>query len=82
MPIYEFKCLKCEEYFELLMMNQNEELDLKCPKCKSEEFERVVSTTNYAMGDSGSGKNQSVSSNTRTCSAGSCTTYEVPGHTR
>ena len=82
MPIYEFKCLKCEKYFELLMMNQNEELDLKCPECKSEDFERIISTTNYAMGDSSSGGHQSVSSNTRTCSSGSCTTYEVPGHTR
>ncbi len=81
MPIYEFKCLKCEEYFELLVMNQDEELDLKCPKCKSEEFERIISTTNYAMGDS-SGKNQKVSSKTRTCSTGSCTTYEIPGCTR
>ncbi|MBW1749046.1 MAG: hypothetical protein JRJ34_11895 [Deltaproteobacteria bacterium] len=44
MPIYEFKCLKCEEFIELLVMNKDEEIELKCPS--------------------------------------SCTTYEIPGHTR
>ncbi len=81
MPIYEFKCLKCQEYFELLVMNQDEELDLKCPKCNSKELERIASTTSYVMGD-GPGKNQKVSSKTRTCSTGTCTTYEIPGCTR
>jgi len=56
MPIYEFKCLKCEK-------------------------ERVLSTTSYTMGY-GSGADTGVKSQTRTCPSGSCTTYEVPGHTR
>lgn len=76
MPIYEFKCLKCQEYFELLLMSQDKEVELRCPKCKSGEFERILSNTSYAMG--GSSK---VTSQTRTCSTGSCTTYEVPGPT-
>jgi len=78
MPIYEFKCLKCEDFFELLVMN-NDELELRCPECKSEDFERVLSTTNYAMGGEGGG---GVGSQTRTCSSGSCTTYDIPGPTR
>jgi putative FmdB family regulatory protein len=81
MPIYEFKCLKCEEFFELILMNKNEEAELKCPKCGSEEFERVISTTNFAMGAS-QGVKESASSQTRSCSSGSCTTYNIPGHTR
>ncbi|MFC1857104.1 zinc ribbon domain-containing protein [Thermodesulfobacteriota bacterium] len=78
MPIYEFKCLKCEEFFELLVMNKAEEATLRCPKCKCGEVERVISTTNYAMSTGQS----SVESQTRTCSSGSCTTYTLPGHTR
>ena len=78
MPIYEFKCLKCGEFFELLVMNKEEEVELRCPKCKCEAFERVISTTNYAMGAG----QTSVESQTRTCSSGSCTTYTLPGHTR
>ena len=80
MPIYEFKCLECEEFIEILVMNKDEEIEMKCPKCGGEDLARVMSTTNYAMGyGPGSGK---VKSQTRTCPSGSCTTYEVPGHTR
>ena len=81
MQIYEFKCLKCEEFIELLVMNKDEKIELKCPKCKSEEIERVLSSTSYSMADS-SGKSQGVKSQSRTCQSGSCTTYEIPGHAR
>lgn len=78
MPIYEFKCLKCEEFFELLVMNQDEEVELKCPQCSSDDFERVLSSTRYNVGTR-SGDSGGVSSQTRTCSSGSCTTYTLPG---
>ena len=81
MPLYEFKCLKCQAYFELLIMNKDDEVELKCPECKSEEFERIISSTNFAMGD-GSASGNKPSATTRTCSSGSCTTYEIPGQSR
>jgi len=81
MPIFEFKCLKCQAYFEILIMNKDDEVELKCPECKSEEFERIISTTNFAMGES-SGSNNKPSATTKTCSSGSCTTYDIPGHSR
>jgi len=81
MPLYEFKCLKCQAYFEMLVMNKDEEVELKCPECKSEEFERIISATNFAMGESSASSNKS-SATTRTCSSGSCTTYDIPGHSR
>ncbi len=80
MPIYEFKCSKCEEYFEILVMKNEDQVEMKCPKCKSERFERILSTMSYAMG-AGSGEKQGVSTQTRNCSSGSCTTYEIPGPT-
>ncbi|MBU4068406.1 MAG: zinc ribbon domain-containing protein, partial [Proteobacteria bacterium] len=49
MPIFEFKCLKCQAYFEILIMNKDDEVELKCPECKAEEFERILSSTNFAM---------------------------------
>ena len=70
MPIYEFKCLKCEEFIELLIMNKDEEIELKCPKCECDELERVLSSTSYSMAD-GSGKSQGTKSQTRTCGSGS-----------
>jgi hypothetical protein len=66
--------------FELLVMQKDGEVDLKCPKCRSEEFERVLSSTNYAMGGGGT-SGGGVKSKSRTCQGGSCTTYEIPGPT-
>lgn len=81
MPIYEYKCLKCQEYFEMLQMGMDDKIEIKCPKCGSEEFERIISTTNYSM-DTGSGAGQKGSIKTRDCSTGSCTTYDIPGLSR
>lgn len=81
MPIYEFRCLKCDEYLELLVMNSDEEIDLKCRTCNSKDMERIISTTSYSMG-SESGKSTGLNTQSRTCSGGSCTTYEIPGHAR
>lgn len=78
MPIYEFKCMKCNECFELLMMGQKDNVEMKCPECQSENLERVLSSTSYQIGTS-SGGNQGATAQTRTCSGGSCTTYEIPG---
>jgi len=79
MPLYEFRCLKCNDCFEILVMKKEEEVELKCPHCNSDEFERVLSTACYNMGSS-SGKSDSVSAQKRNCPGGSCTTYEIPGH--
>ncbi len=81
MPIYEFRCLACNDCFEILVMNSAESSELRCPKCASEDFERILSKTGYAMG-SGSGKDAGPTSQSRTCSGGSCTTWEIPGHAR
>jgi putative FmdB family regulatory protein len=78
-PIYEFKCLECNEYFEILTRSREEEIRMECPECRSENFERVLSTTNFAMGGSGT---SGAKTEKRQCSSGSCTTYEIPGATR
>jgi putative FmdB family regulatory protein len=80
MPIYEFKCTKCNDIFEILVRNAQEENDICCPRCQSLAFERVISATRHAVGESGgSGGAQAT---TRNCGSGSCTTYTVPGHSR
>ena len=82
MPIFEFKCSECEEFFEILFMSGDDAKEIKCPKCNSSAVERVVSSTNYAMGATAGQKNQRVEAQTRNCSSGSCTTYTVPGDSR
>ena len=81
MPIFEFRCLKCNECFEFLSMNQDDQVELKCPKCKSEDFERVISVSCHSVGGV-SPKGESAQRQTRNCPSGTCTTYDIPGHSR
>lgn len=83
MPIYEFKCTECEEFFEVIVMGGADDSLKGCPKCGSNSFERVVSRTNYAMGSGPkSGQNSGVHTQERSCSGGSCKTYTIPGESR
>ncbi len=79
MPIYEFRCLRCNECFELLVMNIQDTVEMCCPACHSEEFERVMSATAHHV--AGGSNSTGISSRTRNCSSGSCTTYDIPGPT-
>ena len=78
MPIFEFKCMQCEEFIEKLVMNDEDMVELRCPKCESRDLERVLSTTNFAIPPGGA-NSPGASSETRTCSSGSCTTFNIPG---
>jgi putative FmdB family regulatory protein len=79
MPIYEFRCLNCQDLFEMLVMNLDEQKTAKCPKCNTEKTERVMSTTNFSVSGGGGGAHSGPSAQTRNCSGGSCTTYDIPG---
>lgn len=79
MPIYEFKCLKCEEYMEILVMGSDDkQVEMKCGKCGSPNLERILSSTSYTVAAGGAAKSGS-STESRTCSSGSCTTWNLPG---
>ncbi len=85
MPIYEFRCAQCGHIQEFILSASGQEVEMKCEECQAEDMERVLSRVNYAMGSSGSasGKGASPSATTRTCAPGkSCTTLELPGHTK
>ena len=84
MPIFEFKCLQCGEVLEILIMNNDDQHELKCKKCNSEEMEKIINTTSYNMGigSSSEGKSSGPSVETKTCGSGSCHTYNIPGYTR
>lgn len=80
MPIYEFKCHKCQEFIEILVMGDKDDaVEMKCSRCGSRELERVLSSTSYNMAPGGKSQSQ-ASTQTRTCSSGSCTTWNLPGH--
>ncbi len=46
MPVYEYKCKKCGEKFELRRGFFQIRGLIKCPKCGSEDAERIFSTFN------------------------------------
>jgi putative FmdB family regulatory protein len=48
MPIYEFRCLGCGHVFEFLKLKKEAE-EMKCPKCNSEEVERVLSVVSVSL---------------------------------
>ena len=83
MPIYEFQCTDCGEKKEILFKNSDEKVEMKCEKCGSENLQRVLSSTNFALSGGGSGAGASgATASTHKCSGGSCTTYDIPGPTR
>ncbi|PIE67174.1 MAG: FmdB family transcriptional regulator [Deltaproteobacteria bacterium] len=78
MPIYEFKCMDCDQYNERLIMKKEDEIEMVCTHCGSGNLERILSRTSHTVAGNGGGGN-GVSAQTRTCSSGSCTTYTIPG---
>lgn len=75
MPIYEFRCLKCGNVFELLKLKKDEgAMKMKCPKCDSPELEKILSTINVSRSFSGKAK-----STAKSCGGGTCASFEIPG---
>jgi len=77
MPIYEFRCLKCNDLSEFLFASSNDQNEIRCRHCGSEMLERVLSASNFAVASSARPAEPSVSS--RQCSTGTCSTIELPG---
>ncbi|WP_136806201.1 FmdB family zinc ribbon protein [Desulfosediminicola flagellatus] len=45
MPVYEFICQKCDHNFSLtITISEYEKKDFTCPKCKSKEVKRQISS--------------------------------------
>lgn len=43
MPIFEYRCKKCNEVFEVLVRGSQKP---ECPNCKSKRLEKLISTFN------------------------------------
>ena len=52
MPIYEYKCKKCEAVFEVLLKSTEPEPG-KCEECGSRRIGRVMSQTSFVLKGSG-----------------------------
>jgi putative FmdB family regulatory protein len=67
MPIFEFKCRKCRENFEVLFRSRDENLSVACPKCGSIKVERLMSAFAGKIGNTSAGGDGCGS-----CAATSC----------
>ncbi|MDR2578864.1 MAG: zinc ribbon domain-containing protein [Chitinispirillales bacterium] len=45
MPIYEYKCDKCENFFEELVTGGDRDKNVPCPSCGSADTKKRVSAT-------------------------------------
>ncbi len=51
MPLYEYRCQKCQAEFELLVRNDD---DCECPQCRSRQLEKLLSVPASPSINSGS----------------------------
>jgi putative FmdB family regulatory protein len=54
MPIYEFKCNKCKNQFEVLTMGMNEKTNGVCPQCKPKKVSKIMSSFGFGKCSSSS----------------------------
>lgn len=83
MPIYEFRCETCGHIQEIIVSSSSSDVEMKCQACQGEDLVRVLSTVSYAMGSSSGDACSGPSVTHKSCSPGnSCSTIELPGHSR
>ncbi len=85
MPIYEFQCKSCEYAFELLLMSKDEMDDVRCPRCASPDIGKLMSAPNISTSASSSSAHSGSQVGdyvTHHCKSGSCTQFNLPGHTK
>jgi putative FmdB family regulatory protein len=68
MPIYEYRCMKCDEEFEALVFGGDDKV--ACPHCKGNKLERLMSACGFKSG--GSFTPASGSSACSSCSSTDC----------
>jgi putative FmdB family regulatory protein len=65
MPLYEYHCRNCDRSFEMLRRMTDDDTDVRCPHCGSDQVERELSAfASFAPDGSGasSGSGPSCSS--------------------
>ena len=71
MPIYEYRCEKCESDFEQLIRSSRSDSAARCPSCGTTDVQRKLSLFGMASRDA-AGKRTSATSGCSTCRASSC----------
>ncbi len=77
MPIYEYKCKKCKEEFECLVIGSAK--DITCPACNGRKVERLMSACRFKSSGKAAASGEKAaasggSSGCSSCAGGSCST--------
>lgn len=72
MPLYEFRCKKCTEVFELLCRMGENGKTVACTKCGARGAKRLMSVFSAHVAGGSSSKALSGGSNCSTCRGGNC----------
>jgi len=51
MPIYEYRCLKCQTIFQSLVLAKGEEAEQSCPQCGGKKLRKLISRVAYHMSE-------------------------------
>ncbi len=54
MPIYEFRCTKCNSQFEKILTGSADRDKVVCDKCGSDKVKKTISATSYRLSGSSS----------------------------
>lgn len=68
MPMFEYKCSKCNTKFEVLHKSINKIENVECPECHSSEINKLLSS----FSASGFNKTSGYSPSAEKCETGSC----------
>ena len=58
MPIFEYRCLKCDTQFERIVLGNSS--DVHCPNCKDEQVEQLFSTFAVSGTSASNGQGQAM----------------------
>ncbi|HXM98427.1 MAG TPA: zinc ribbon domain-containing protein [Candidatus Dormibacteraeota bacterium] len=70
MPIYEYVCEECQEQFEKIVLNKQQEI--ACPKCSSKKAAIQLSVFSSALGAGSAKSTPSSSGSGGGCCGGGC----------
>jgi putative FmdB family regulatory protein len=68
MPIFEFKCARCEKKFDVLFRSQSDKPKMSCPKCGCKNAKKQFSVFGMSRGGSGGDYSSASSSSGSSCS--------------
>ena len=76
MPVYEYRCDRCEKRFEALRPMSQSDAPMPCPRCEAPQTRRLISTFAAISRDGGGSRlvAGSTASGCGGCSGGSCAT--------